>query len=100
GRLELGVRLGREGRTKLEKVVARLEARGGKMDLLAWIRHVELTAARAGVLLAGDLRVAMRLIKSESRGIGELSVEAKRGDLLAFMSSHAARELRQRMGVV
>jgi hypothetical protein len=69
------------------------------MDLLAWIRHVELTAARAGLLLAGDLRVAMRLLKSESRAIGELPVDAKRGDLLAFTASRAARDLRERMGV-
>lgn len=95
----LGARLGQEARTKLARVVARLDARGGTMDLLAWIRHVELTAARAGLLLAGDLRVAMRLLKSESRAIGELSFDVKRGDLLAFAASRGARELRERMGV-
>jgi golgin subfamily B member 1 len=95
----LDARLDQEARTKLAGVVARLEARGGTMDLLAWIRHVELTATRAGLLLAGDLRVAMRLLKSESRAIGELPVDAKRGDLLTFTASRAARELRERMGV-
>ena len=95
----LVARLGKEARASLARVVGRLDARGGTMDLLAWIRHVELTAARAGVLLAGDLRVAMRLLKSESRAIGELSIDAKRGDLLAFTASRAARELRERMGV-
>jgi tetratricopeptide (TPR) repeat protein len=94
---KLAERLGRDERARLERVVARLDARGGKMDLLAWIRHVELTAARAGLLLAGDLRVAMRLLKSEMRTIGDLSLDAKRGDLLAFAASRAARELRARM---
>jgi hypothetical protein len=96
---ELAARLDRDARKRLERVVARLDARGGRLDLLAWIRHVELTAARAGLLLAGDLRVAMRLVKSESRTIGELSLEAKRGDLLAFTTSYAARQLRELMGV-
>jgi tetratricopeptide (TPR) repeat protein len=95
----LGARLGKEARASLAHVVARLDARGGTMDLLAWIRHVELTAARAGLLLAGDLRVAMRLLKSESRAIGELPIDAKRGDLLAFTASRAAWELRERMGI-
>jgi hypothetical protein len=40
----------------------------------------------------------MRLLESESRAIGELSFDAKRGDLLAFTASRAARELRERMG--
>ena len=98
---ELGARLSSEDKKALEDAVARLDARGGKLDLLAWIRHVELTAARAGLTLAGDLRVPMRIMKeeSESRVISELSPETKRGDLLAFCSSDAYGKLRERMGV-
>jgi golgin subfamily B member 1 len=83
----------------LEEAVARLDRRGGKLDLLSWIRSVELTAARAGLLLAGDLRVAMRVSSSEKRAVGELSLEAKRGDLLAFTASDGYGKLRERMGV-
>lgn len=96
---ELGARLGKDEKARLEEVVARLDGRGGTLDLLAWIRSVELTAARAGLLLAGDLRVAMRTIKDEARAIGELTPEAKRGDLLAFAASEAYGLLRERMGV-
>ncbi len=62
---------------------------------------MELTAARAGLMLAGDLRVPMRLMKeeAETRAIGELSAETKRGDLLAFCASDAYGKLRERMGV-
>ena len=95
----LGGRLNAGQKTRLGEVVARLDARGGKLDLLAWIRHVELTAARAGLLLSGDLRVAMRSVDEEVRSIGELSAEAKRGDLLAFTASNAYATLRERMGV-
>jgi len=92
-------RLPEEKKELLEEAVARLDARGGKLDLLAWIRHVELTAARAGLMLAGDLRVPMRMLSDETRAIGDLSSETKRGDLLAFCASGGYGKLRERMGV-
>ena len=52
-----------------------------------------------GLLLAGDLRVPMRILAEEARSIGELSAEAKRGDLLAFCAGAGYGKLRERMGV-
>ncbi|HVJ90074.1 MAG TPA: hypothetical protein VM580_09745 [Labilithrix sp.] len=95
----LGGRLTPEQKKQLEAVVAALDARGGRLDLFAWIRGVELTATRAGLLLAGDLRTALRAIKDESRAIGELSAEAKRGDLISFCASERYGILRERLGV-
>lgn len=96
---ELGGRLSADQKKALSEIVGRLDARGGKLDLFAWIRSVELTAQRAGVLLAGDLRVAMRLLKDETRTIAELTSDDKRGDLLAYCASDRYAELRERMGV-
>lgn len=96
---ELGNRLSAEKKEALEEAVGRLDERGGRLDLMSWIRHVELTAARAGLLLSGDLRAVLRLVKEETRPIGELSFDAKRGDLLAFTSSEGYGKLRERMGV-
>jgi tetratricopeptide (TPR) repeat protein len=96
---ELGPRLGSEQKEELKEIVARLDARGGKLDLFAWIRSVELTATRAGMLLVGDLRVATRILKEERRAIGELTEEAKRSDLLAFTASEEYGILRERMGI-
>ena len=95
----LGARLSSEQKSKLEEIVARLEERGGRLDLLAWIRGVELTAARVGLLLAGDLRTASRIMKDEERSIGDLGADAKRGDLLAFSASEQYGKLRERMGI-
>lgn len=95
----LGARLGEEQKESLRGIVARLDKRGGRLDLLRWIRGVELTASRVGMLLAGDLRTAMRLIKEEKRSIAELSFEAKRGDLLAYCASEAYGLVRERMGI-
>jgi tetratricopeptide (TPR) repeat protein len=96
---ELGARLPAENKAALEQAILRLEARGGKLDLLSWVRHVELTAGRAGLLLAGDLRTALRIIKSERRTVSDLSLDAKRGDLLSFTVSEAYGKLRESMGV-
>jgi hypothetical protein len=41
----------------------------------------------------------MRILKEETRVIGELSSDTKRGDLLAFCASDAYGKLRERMGV-
>lgn len=95
----LGERLTPDQRSRLQRVIAKLDARGGKLDLLAWIRGVELTATRAGLLLSGDLRTAMRLLKEETRSIGDLTLETKRADLLTFCASEAYSLIRERMGV-
>ncbi len=95
----LDLKLSEQQREKLERAVAQLDARGGKLDLMGWIRHVELTAARAGLLLAGDLRVAMRTLHDEDRAIGELSRDTKRGDLLSFTAAECYGKLREKMGV-
>ena len=50
---------GRRERKHAGAAVKRLDARDGRVDFAAWIRSVELTAQRAGLLLCGDLRVAM-----------------------------------------
>ena len=95
----LGERLAAEAKDRLATTVAKLNARGGRLDLLAWIRSIELSAARAGLLLAGDLRTAMRLTKDERRVIADVSAETKRGDLLGFCASEAYGQLRERMGI-
>ena len=96
---DLGSRLTAEQKDLLKDAVARLDERGGKLDLLSFIRSVELTAQRAGLLLAGDLRTALRLVNEETRSIGELTIETKRGDLLAFCASDEYAIVRERMGV-
>jgi hypothetical protein len=86
-------------KVELASAVEELNVRGGKVDLAAWIRSVELTATRAGLLLCGDLAVAMGTMAGESRAIGELSLADKRGDLLTFTASRALADLRARIGI-
>jgi tetratricopeptide (TPR) repeat protein len=83
----------------LTSAVKRLDARDGRVDLAAWIKSVELTAQRAGLLLCGDLAVAMRRIKGETRAIADLTAEQKRGDLLAFCASEKFARVREALKI-
>jgi tetratricopeptide (TPR) repeat protein len=84
---------------RLAAAVKRLDARDGRVDLAAWIKSVELTAQRAGLLLCGDLRVATARLRGEARTIAELGLDAKRGDLLAYCASDKLARARALLGV-
>jgi hypothetical protein len=73
-----------------------LEVRGGKFSLGAFTRNVELMAARAGLLLCGDLATATAIVSTESRSIAGLSLETKRRDLVGFNVSDEHIALRER----
>jgi golgin subfamily B member 1 len=88
-----------DDKKKLAVAVKRLDARDGRVDFAAWIRSVELTAQRAGLLLCGDLRVAAARSKAETRNIAELTWEQKRGDLLAFCASEKLARARALLNV-
>jgi hypothetical protein len=85
-------------KVSLAAAVERLDARDGRVDLAAWIRGVELTATRAGLLLCGDLRTATARLRAETRTIGELDLEQKRRDLLAFCAGERLSRLRASLG--
>jgi hypothetical protein len=83
----------------LTRAVHQLEERGGKFSTSAWTRNVELMAARAGLLLCGDLATAMAIVSNESRDIAGLSLEAKRRDLVGFCASEEHAALRARFAL-
>jgi tetratricopeptide (TPR) repeat protein len=84
---------------RLAEAVKRLDARDGRVDLSAWIRSVELTAHRAGLLLCGDLRVAIARLRADDRTIAELTLDQKRGDLLSYCASERLARARALLSV-
>jgi hypothetical protein len=90
----------REGdRRHLHDSVRSLEDRGGQVRVGAWMRSAELTAARAGLLLCGDLSTATSRIRLEPAAVADISPEERRVDLVAFCASPAHAELRRRFAV-
>jgi tetratricopeptide (TPR) repeat protein len=98
-RAELEKHLMPSEREELAQTVERFDEAGGRVDLASWIRGVELTATRAGLALAGDLAVAMRVLRREERTIADVSLDDRRADLLAYTASPTYAKLREKLGV-
>jgi len=67
---------------------------GGRTNLQRWSLATEKTACRTGLLLAGDLQTALRLLEPEEGRLGELAK-----DLLIFASSERYSGLRRQIGI-
>ena len=84
-------------KVELVKAAKAIEAKGGKVDLNAYIRGVELTAHRAAFVLAADVHVAMRRIGTEQRAIADVTADDRRHDLLAYLASDGLANVRARL---
>jgi hypothetical protein len=71
---------------------------GGRTNLQRWATAAERTAARAGLLLANDLRAAHAVFALEERATPE-SVSAKMDDLIVFCTSDRYAKLRTQIGL-
>jgi hypothetical protein len=64
-----------------------------------WLRAVDYTANRIGLLLCGDLSTAIQAVRNDNRPISKLTTLDKERDLYAFCISPEYFELRQRLGL-
>ncbi|HEX3772711.1 MAG TPA: hypothetical protein VHV30_17650 [Polyangiaceae bacterium] len=71
---------------------------GGRTNLQRWATAAERTAARAGLLLANDLRAAHAVFDLEDRATPE-SVRTKMDDLIVFCTSDRYAKLRAQIGL-
>jgi golgin subfamily B member 1 len=83
----------------LRTVVKRFIEEGAKANIRRWSQAVELTAARAGLLVSGDLEIAKKIISSEAQSPGDLSAAEKMKELLVFAVSEQYATLRKALGV-
>ncbi len=90
-----------EGQRKdaLAQVVARLIKSGAALDLKKWISGVDLTADRAGFLLADDLQTTVELIRASPARDHSLPAGDRVKELFPFTVSEAYFTLRQRLGI-
>jgi hypothetical protein len=68
---------------------------GGRTNLQRWANSANFTATRAGFLLAGDLEPARAMLQLEDRS----QAEAHLDDLVVFLASDRASNLRRQLGV-
>jgi tetratricopeptide (TPR) repeat protein len=84
-----------EERKTLVEAAKKFEEAGGRVDLGVWIKSVELTANRAGLVLSGDFHAAMKRIKGEKRSIADVTTEERRLDLVGYLAASGHADLRQ-----
>jgi len=85
-------------REHLGLVVRRFVAAGATADLARWSRGLALTAIRAGLLVCGDLEVAIRLGQANAASAGIEPEEVTR-DLVEWNVSEEYFTLRAELGL-
>jgi tetratricopeptide (TPR) repeat protein len=86
-----------EERQTLVEAAKKFEEAGGRVDLGVWIKSVELTANRAGLVLSGDFHSAMKRIKGEKRTIADVTTEERRLDLIGYLAAAGHADLRKQL---
>jgi len=85
---------------QLGVVVQRFVTAKGEADLHKWSNAVDLTATRAGFLVANDLDVAARLVQTEPVSVGVAEPKDKIRDLIQWSISDEYFTLREHLGLV
>ncbi len=85
-------------REQLISAVTKL-LQAGAIDLKKWVIGVDLTADRAGFLLANDLELAQEMIKAADEGAAALPQKERIKELVLFSVSESHFAIRRRLGV-
>jgi tetratricopeptide (TPR) repeat protein len=86
-------------RDSLRLVVQRFVEDGAKADLKRWMQAIDITAARAGLLLCADLEIAKKIIAAEPQLPGDLPPAEKVKELIVFSVSEQYFALRKALGI-
>jgi hypothetical protein len=84
---------------QLALVVHQFIQKKGSIDLARWSTAVDLTAHRAGFIVANDLSLSARFIQQEPPTVGGLSTKDKIKELVLYSISEEYFELREHLGL-
>ena len=99
GDLPLKERLKRDDLARLAAAVHASRSSTGKLDVLSWSRRADVSACRAGLLIAGDLEAARAAIAIEGQSASDLTPREKMSELVGWFLGDACARLRKRLGV-
>ncbi len=86
-------------RDRLAQPVSRLLEEGARLDLHRWIRGVDLTSDRAGLLVSDDLETTVQIIKQARDTATAVPVAERLRQLVQFAASRSYLELRSRLRI-
>lgn len=84
---------------RLTALIDRILTNQDAVDIDRWLRAVEVTSCRAGLLLCGDLHIAIASLKRRPPEMPGLSLDNLIRHLVAFSVSEDYFELRQAVGI-
>jgi tetratricopeptide (TPR) repeat protein len=83
---------------RLASLVSKLLQSGGALDLKKWVASVDLTADRAGFILAHDLQLTTEIIRATEEGASVPGKERVK-EVVLFSVSEEYFEIRQKLGI-
>jgi tetratricopeptide (TPR) repeat protein len=86
-------------REHLASIVSKLLSGGGSLDLKKWVQAVDLSADRAGFIVAHDMDTAVELIKAGDDGSSTLPGRERVKELVLFGVSEEYFEIRKKLGI-
>jgi tetratricopeptide (TPR) repeat protein len=92
-------RLKKEDVARISDAVSAAMSASGKLDVLRWAQLADVSASRAGLLLAGDLEAARAATAIEAQSPGDLTPREKMRELATFFLGDTCAALRRRLGV-
>ncbi|HEV8549600.1 MAG TPA: tetratricopeptide repeat protein [Polyangiaceae bacterium] len=86
-------------RDQLTRVVSKLITSGTALDLKRWVSGIDLTADRAGFLLAHDLETAAAVVRASDDASSAVPQEDRFQELVLFSVSASYFKLREFLGI-
>jgi len=85
-------------RDELASAVTKL-LQAGAIDIKKWVGGVDLTADRAGFILASDLEIAMEIIKAADEGQASIPQKERLKELVLYSVSEPYFAVRRKLGI-
>jgi tetratricopeptide (TPR) repeat protein len=86
-------------REQLKVVVGKFLKEGARANIKRWMQCVENSAARAGLLMCGDLDVARKVVQAQAQIPGDISAGERVRELMVFCCSESYFTLRKTLGI-
>jgi len=86
-------------RNDLYKVMKPIVDGKEEVNTSRWLKAVDFTANRVGLLLCGDVSTTMRAIRNDTVPISKLTTAEKEADVLHYAMSEEYFELRKRLAL-
>jgi tetratricopeptide (TPR) repeat protein len=86
-------------RERLARPVGELLAQGARVDLGRWVRAVDITSDRAGLVVCDDLQTALDIVGDAGDGANSVLAADRKKQLLRWAVSRPYVTLRERLGV-